>query len=198
MKPAVESFWENRGQASRKLVWMALLAILGTETVWSGTKEWTGLGPEGKTVEALAIVPQDPSPLYAGTNGGEVFKSTDGGASWTQANSGRANTAVLSLVIEPHNPSTVYAGTGRGLFKCTDQGNSTVQALAIDSQNPNTVYAGTEGGIFKTMDGGASWSEINSGLTTTEIRSLAVDPRDPNRLYAGSSEGGVFEITFVP
>ena len=63
MKPAVESFWENRGQASRKLVWMALLAILGTETVWSGTKEWTGLGPEGKTVEALAIVPQDPQPI---------------------------------------------------------------------------------------------------------------------------------------
>jgi photosystem II stability/assembly factor-like uncharacterized protein len=71
-----------------------------------------------------------------------------------------------------------------------------VFSLAIDPQNPNTLYAGGGAGVFKTTDGGASWSAVNSGLTSLLVTSLAIDPQNSNTVYAGSA-GGVFAITFV-
>jgi len=53
----------------------------------SGVNVWTSLGPEGGNIGALAIHPVTPQTLYAGTGGG-VFKSTDGGGTWTAMNGG--------------------------------------------------------------------------------------------------------------
>ena len=96
----------------------------------------------------------NPGAIYAATNNG-VFKSTDGGARWTVANSGLAGIDVFSLAIDPSSPATLYAGTlGRGVFKTTNGGQSWTSAnfrlidslvfsIAIDPGNPNTIYAGT-------------------------------------------------------
>jgi len=66
---------------------------------------------------ALAIDPKNPSIIYAGTYGGGVFESTNGGASWSAINSGLTNLDVLALAIDPKNPSIIYAGTyGGGVF----------------------------------------------------------------------------------
>ena len=62
---------------------------------------------------ALAIDPATPSTLYAGTDGGGVFKSTNGGAAWSAVNIGLTNTYVDALAIDPATPSTLYAGTWR-------------------------------------------------------------------------------------
>ncbi len=90
-------------------------------------------------------------------SGSGVFKSTDGGATWTAVNSGPT---VSTVAVDPQNPRTVYAGVGgRGVFKTTDGATSwsavnsglttlSVNSLAIDSQNPSTIYAGTGGGLF--------------------------------------------------
>jgi hypothetical protein len=125
------------------------------------------LGRGGGPVTALAINPVTPSTLYAGTDGG-VFKSTDGGASWTAVNT---NSYVQALAINPKIPSTLYAGTGDGAFESTDSGaswiaintgltkfdnmpNFDVRALAIDPMTPSTLYAGTfgGGGVFAHHD----------------------------------------------
>ena len=67
----------------------------------------------------MAIDPQDPSTVYDVANG-SVFKSTDGGASWSAANSGLTTLSVNTLAIDPQNPSKVYAGTaGGGVFAIT-------------------------------------------------------------------------------
>jgi photosystem II stability/assembly factor-like uncharacterized protein len=73
-------------------------------------------------VRALAIDPQTPTTLYAGTDGGGgVFQSTDGGASWRAANNGLTATDVRALAIDPQTPTTLYAGTqSGGVFKSTD------------------------------------------------------------------------------
>ena len=156
-------------------------------------------------VYSLAIDPVTPSTLYAGTYGGGVFKSVDGGSSWSAINTGLSNTNVYSLAIDPFVPSTLYAGTiGGGVFKSVDGGsnwsaintglsNPYVCSLAIDPVTPSTLYAGTNGGVFKSVDGGSSWSAMNTGLSNTYVWSLAIDPVTPSTLYAGTNGGGVFK-----
>jgi hypothetical protein len=124
-----------------------------------------GAGPT--LVLALAIDATAPDTLYAGvkyfydcnfrgcSEGGAVFKSTDGGGTWGAT--ALTNTAVQVLAIDPTTPGTLYAGTGGGVFKSRDGaatwhalnvGLSTpdVWALAIDPTTPGRLWAGTQGG----------------------------------------------------
>jgi photosystem II stability/assembly factor-like uncharacterized protein len=87
-----------------------------------GQDQWTPVGPEGGYVTALAINPNTPNTLYAGTQGSGVFKSTNGGANWRAVNIGLTNTTVNALAIDPNTPNILYAETGRGVFKSTDGG----------------------------------------------------------------------------
>jgi hypothetical protein len=146
--------------------------------------------------------------LYAGGSGG-LYKSTNGGGSWSQV----SNAASVSLVvIDPSNPDTLYVGIVPspselfGIYKSTDGGGSwspanngliarNVFALAIDPSNPAMLYAGTSAGVFKSINGGGSWSPLNSGLPTTSVNTLAIDPSNPATLYAGTDGGGVFKFT---
>src|SRR2546426_498786 len=165
-------------------------------------------------VNAIAIDPQTPTTLYAGKYAGvdrSVFKSTDGGGSWSR--SGLTSIYyVLSLAIDPQTPTTLHAGTlvdrdseGRGVCTSIDGGitwsainigltNLFVNALTIDSQTPSILYAGTAGGgVFKSADAGGTWSVINTGLTDLSVSALAIDPLTLTTLYAGTG-AGVFAL----
>src|SRR2546425_2013273 len=198
----------------------AIYAFKSTDggATWS----WSGLS-DG--VQALAIDPLTPSTVYAGTDinhegsdpemiRGGVFKSTDGGASWSTT--GLTNIPVSALAIAPSNSTTLYAVIGgyyAGLYKSTDGGaswnwsaagltNVLFGSLVFDPQNENTVYAASESGVFKSTDGGATWSAFNGGLTDfltaygvgPSVGPLAIDPLTPTTLYAGTSIG-VFKST---
>ena len=126
-----------------------------------------GSGPNGGYVLSLAIDPQTPMTVYAGTDQG-VFKSADGGQNWSPASSGLNSVVVQALAIDPAQPLTVYAGTantagtggiyrsldGGGIWKPANQGLSglprvyCIQALATPNGGPSTIYAGTDLGIF--------------------------------------------------
>src|SRR6187402_335598 len=105
---------------------------------------WTSHGPYGGLSYALAIDPQTPTTIYAGTYGGGVFKSLDSGAHWFPINAGLLDRYVTALQIQPDAPETVYAGTyDSGVFKSTDGGASwialspgmtglEIRSLAID------------------------------------------------------------------
>jgi photosystem II stability/assembly factor-like uncharacterized protein len=186
------------------------LALFLSGRLEAGTNQWTTHGPGGGTITILAVDPSAPSTLYAGTEGGGAFKSTDGGGSWFAINSGLINAHVKAIAIDPVTTSTLYAGTfppAGGVFKSTDSGGNwsavntgltdpDVYALAIDPVTTTTLYAGTEGGgIYKSTDGGSNWSAINNGLTDLMVHSLAIDPTTPTSLYAGTYGGGVFKST---
>jgi hypothetical protein len=134
------------------------LVVGGAGEATAGVNRWTSHGPEGGGVAALAIDPATPTTLYAGTSGGGIFKSGNGGGSWSPANAGLTNPSVPSLAIDPATPTVLYAGTtGGGVFKSVDGGaswsavntaltNRVVFALTVDPATPTTVYAGTSGG----------------------------------------------------
>ena len=130
---------------------------------------------------ALAVDPQTPTTVYAGTSLRGVFQGTNGGGSWRAVNTGLAATDVSALAIDPRNPATVYAGTDEyGVFKSTNGGRrerrfgSQVGADTRDRPTkPATVYVGTVGvGVFKSMDTGRRWRAVNMGL---DIRVCARD-----------------------
>ncbi len=139
-------------------LWLLLIVFLSLSLsgrVEAGTNQWTSYGPEGEKVRALVIDPVTPTTVYAGTCGGGVFKSTDGGSTWAAINTGLTNPYVSAIAIDPITPNTLYAGTGGKAFKSTDGGtnwvhtglpSTAVRTIAIDPVTPNTLYAGTWGG----------------------------------------------------
>jgi hypothetical protein len=142
----------------RLRIWLVLLSALlwacGASVVHSGVNQWTPIGPQARRIFTLAIDPVTPATLYAATGSG-VFKSTNGGDSWSAVNTGLPGGAVSVLAIDPAMPATLYAGTyTAGVFKSTDGGaswsaiNTGLTSLAIQvlNMNPPTLYAGTDGG----------------------------------------------------
>ena len=145
-----------------------------------------------------------------------MFKSTDGGVTWSFAREGLSIENVYALAIDPQKPMTLYAGFagtwgvhgapgGRGVFKSTDGAttwhaldtdlaNSIVTALVVDTLTPSTIYMGTEvTGIFKSSEGGDRWHAINTGLPSLGILPVAFDPQKPNIIYGRAA--GVFKST---
>jgi len=175
----------------------------------AGSSSWQQTnGPLGGDVAALAIDRSNSQNIYAVTGGG-VFKTINGGNSWSAVNTGMTGRWLSSVVIDPNNSSTIYAGSDiDGVFKSSDGGSTwkavnnglsgtEVQTLAVDPANGLTIYAGTaNGGIAKSTDGGSSWSAANTGFTGVPyVWSLAVDPSNSQTVYAGIYDGGVFKST---
>jgi photosystem II stability/assembly factor-like uncharacterized protein len=166
---------------------------------------WSPLGTGGFFVTALAADPANSSVLYAGSHAG-VFRSADGGSTWTSASGGLPAGADVTALLAPA-PGTVYAALTRGakVFRSTDGGShwqrvsrgiasGALTAFAAGA-TPAVLYvaanadAGT-GSLFRTMDGGAHWQRADAGLPT-DLQALVFDPQG-RALFAGSRIAGVF------
>jgi photosystem II stability/assembly factor-like uncharacterized protein len=91
------------------LSFLALHILLPTITQAAVDNIWPGA--EGGTIQALAVDSNLPRPIYAGTEVGGVFKSTDNGSNWSAVNNGLTNFNVQAVAINPDFNSTVYVGT---------------------------------------------------------------------------------------
>ena len=192
----------DHSRSNLSIIFFAALATLASLDARAGVNEWTSIGPYGPggNVRALAVDPQAPATLYAGTDGG-VFKSQDGGISWGAVNNGLTGFTVYTLTVDPTATGTIYAGTNAGVFRTTNGGNVwtaqraglgkiNVQALALDPTNPRVLYAGTTAaGVFRSADSAATWAASSNGLNSQDVRSLAIDPSAPGTLYAGTAAG---------
>jgi photosystem II stability/assembly factor-like uncharacterized protein len=164
-------------------------------------------------IVTLGIDPASPSILYAGTEGNGVYKTVNGGLTWSVTGL-QEPYSISSLAVEPSDPKTLYAGTldpseeEKGIvLKSTDGGQTwrpayfglagmTPYALAVDPLAPSIVYAGAGGGeysdlggVFKTTNGGSSWDAANWGINEIEITALAASPSSPLIAYAGTRIG---------
>lgn len=157
----------------------------------------------GFPTHKLVIDPTNPSTLYLGVDSWGVFKTTDGGATWTQVYS--ANTNIEALEIDPSNPSTLYLSTHPfNLFKSNNGGGTWTPIasppgateLVVDPTNPSNIYAGTLTGVYKSTNGGTSWSStslVSSGGAHPTVLSLVIDPTNPSVLYAAVQDLGAFK-----
>lgn len=161
------------------------------------------------SITSLIVHPTQPSTIYAGTGSG-VFKSTNGGSSWTAMNNGLTDTRVITLLMDSTNPSIFYALTqgffstgNRGVYKSSDGGATwnrrmngigpadEVFGLAIDPVTPNTLYAGSGTGsnsggkVFKTTDGADNWVQ-GGAVPPPSFSSIAVDPLNHTTVYGAS------------
>jgi photosystem II stability/assembly factor-like uncharacterized protein len=178
-------------------------------TTWTETR----VGADVYRITALAVdagessVPSldnRPTAVYAGTSGGGVFRSDDGGNTWSSL-PGLPDPTVYAVALDPRVPTTMYVGTPTGVYRSLDRGRQwesaslgpalPVLCLAVDPQHPASVVAGTPDGVFTTTDGGLTWRR-QEGLTSHgSVVAVALDPWNPRAVvagvYGGSVVGGV-------
>lgn len=183
--------------ASLVLLAFALLPKLSV----AGNDVWTGSGPLGGRVNALAIDPVEHHVIYAAVENAGVLKSTDSGKTWNASNSGLNCLQPLSLVMDPNDRKTLYVGCF-GLYKSTNAGaswNATglglslpTPAIAIHPHDSRIVYASVSGkGIFKSTDAAQTFVSASAGLANLAARAIAIDPVQPNILFAsGGTQAG--------
>ncbi len=133
--------------------------------------------------------------IYAGTTGTArgIFKSTDGGETWTNVYSTGASN-YLDIAFDQLN-NVYVANSTNGLIISTDGGNNftTIPVSTFGGNAVNTVACGlnglvlvgvTSGGVYRSTDYGATFTQTLPGYS---IVSLEFDKLHPNRVYAGSS-----------
>jgi hypothetical protein len=158
------------------------------------------------SVAALTVDPTNPNTVWAAANdvhsfgSGTVWKSTDGGSSWTAVRGSSPGTTVGIVAIDPRGSHVVFA-EAQGLVRTSDGGatwtptaglTSRVVSLVFPGSNASVVVAGTfEGGVFLSMDGGATWAPSNSGLSgdSLSILGLATIAGSPGSLFAATKAG---------
>lgn len=188
---------------------------------------WVERGPGnvGGRTRGLVVDPDDATKMtwFAGSVGGGIWKTTDGGQSWVTKTANAPNLSIASIVMANSNHNIMYAATGEGfgnidgikgngIFKSTNRGEawsqlastanntdfSYVNRVIVDPANDNTVLAATNSGIFRSTDGGTSWSQVySSGGTggSYRIQDLKADPTNFQNLYAARNSIGVLKST---
>lgn len=176
------------------------------------------LGPWGGSIINIVADRRNPSVIYAGSSGGSVYKSTNGGESWLWSGKGIGSVSIYSLAIDPQNSSILYAGSYKqGVYKSTDAGNNwtrvgsgtitgtIVYTIEVNPGNHNIIYAGTRlpgtdsngnfvGYLFKSTDGGANWSSVFS-VTNDWVYDIAINPNAPETMLAAAHEHGLYRST---
>lgn len=181
-----------------------------------GHLQFRSVGPAvgGGRVAAVAATAADPSLYYIGAAGGGVWKSANGGATWTAVFEKEPVAAIGAVTIDPTNENVVWVGTGEanprndvtfgdGVYKTTDGGKTwtnmglgdtwSISRILVDPRNPQHVIVGALGdpfrdsdarGVYVTNDGGQTWSKTLSVGPQTGAAELAMDPNDPDVIYA--------------
>jgi uncharacterized protein (TIGR03437 family) len=173
---------------------------------------WTPLGPRainGRTadpesgkIQTFAASASNPSIMYAGGGlgsgsegpftGAGIFKSTDGGTTWTPVNSGLTDTYVNALWVSPTDSNVALAGTEYGgIFRSANGGASWTSVGNYTSVSEflsvgSSVLAGVGTGILASNDGGATWGPIQGAMKP--VRALA---SGGSAVIAGTDGGAV-------
>jgi photosystem II stability/assembly factor-like uncharacterized protein len=175
-----------------------------------GGANWANIIPDPSTVldvESVAVDPTNSSNVYVGTFSQGLRRSTNGGTSFTAANSGLPQVGVEAIAIDPLSPNGILIGTQNGIFASSNAAGTwlesdnglaltTVNSVAVDPKTPTTIYAATKySGLFKSTDGAGTWTSINTGIgptgnsavNTANFTAITIDPTTPTTLYVGAA-----------
>jgi hypothetical protein len=151
-----------------------------------GTNPPSNFGNASGRATSLVVDPTNASTVFVGSAGGGVWKSTNGGTSWSPLTDSSASLAIGAVAIDPTG-QIIFAGTGedngsdsqagQGILKTTNGGSSWtllgqstfaghhIGGIAIDRTNSMHVLAATDIGLYTTTDGGSTWAVNTSYIS---------------------------------
>jgi photosystem II stability/assembly factor-like uncharacterized protein len=168
--------WLGTGEANH---FRASIAGIGVYKSVDAGKTWTHMGLAAtQTIGRILIHPKNPDIVYVAATGHEwtdnpdrgVFKTIDGGKSWSKVLYINEKVGAIDLVMDPTKPDVLIA--------------SMVQRIRRRWSDP---VPGGEDGLFKTTDGGKTWKELTAGLPDTNLTGrigLDLCASKPNVVYA--------------
>lgn len=191
----------------RGFVVLLVLAVLCPPTPSTAAEGWTGGGPELGWVTTFLRPAGPAGPLYAGTYGGGIWRSDDGGATWTPATASAGDAVVWDLEAGDDVRSSLYAATeDRGVLRSEDGGTrwSPVNAglgdfgtpLVFDVEtfplDPQRLAAATSSGVFVSRTRGSVWEDSLRVGPVQPVRSVEVtDERPRTVVYLASDALGL-------
>jgi photosystem II stability/assembly factor-like uncharacterized protein len=167
---------------------------------------------DGNPALSMSISATNPDTIYVGTaplvTNAHLYRTTNGGASWTNVTGILPNRYPIDLAVDPTNSKIVYAaygGFGGGhLFKSTDAGatwtdasgtlpDAPTTAIVVDPMHPNIIYVGNDIGIYVSTDAGGNWSSFNSGLPDAVIVADLAISQSNRTLRVATHGNGIWE-----
>jgi len=155
---------------------------------------WTPRGPDniGGRITDIAVDPTNGDVVYAGAAEGGVFRSTDGGQSWTALFDQMPSLSIGALAIDPSDTNVIYAGTGEvnpgggsmayggaGLFRSTNQGDGwqligleesgSIGRILVHPTDPNTIFVAALGQLWTTNPERGVYRTTNGGTTWEKV-----------------------------
>ncbi len=206
-------FWEkyyDLGVDPAETWWNAYAQILNRPSTddsnWTlvGATQYTHSGStEGKgRINAIAVDPNNPDIIYIGAPAGGLWKTTDGGQTWTPLTDQLPSLGVSGIAVDPTDSNTIYIATGdddarvtpgKGVFKSMDGGQTWsmlgtglssgldfLSDIIINPSDTDIILVASSIGIIRSDDGGSSWNVVLSGSS----RSLKKNPANDNVYYA--------------
>jgi photosystem II stability/assembly factor-like uncharacterized protein len=178
--------------------------------------EFRSIGPAsmGGRVTSVQGIPGNPALVYVATASGGLFKTTNGGTTWTPIFDHQSTISIGDIAVDPNNPDVVWVGTGEanarnsvsfgdGVYKTLDGGKTWrnlglrdthhISRVVINPLNTNIAYVAALGhntgpneerGVFMTTDGGDSWKKVLYVDPEHGCADLDIDANNPNILYA--------------
>ena len=174
-----EIVWVGTGEAN---LFRASMAGVGIYKSTDGGRTFAHSGlTDTHTIARIVVHPADPEIVYVASTGHAwtdnemrgVFKTTDGGRTWSKVFYRSPRTGSVDLVMDPSDPNTLYA--------------SMWQRIRRKWSDPRVEPGYDEGGIWKTSDGGATWVEASEGLPAPRFRGrtgIDISQSNPRVLYA--------------
>ncbi len=177
-----------------------------------GGQNWVVLTDQQPTMGVSSIVVNydNPDVILIGTgdrdagdsDGMGVFKSTDGGASWSPSNTGMGNRTVGRMIQDPNNANTILAATDGGIYKSTDLGDNWTMSqggnfkdILFKTDNSDIVYTISGSSFYKSTNNGDSFVNSSSGLPSGSRGAIAVSPANPEVVYVLLANGSVYGST---
>jgi photosystem II stability/assembly factor-like uncharacterized protein len=174
-----------------------------TGATWSRVTDSASSGVTTAELQSVAFDRADPQILYAGgALRGEIYFSSNGGASWSRRDSGVVASRVNSLAPRPGHVGEILAGTSHTLYRSTNSAQDwAVSAEGLYAANITSLHNGSrlragleDGGVYESLDG-VTWTPLNNAALRARMPnnrfSLIADMIEGNRLLVMPAQSAV-------